>query len=510
MEYELRQGDVTEIETAALVVNLYQGVEEPAGATGAVDAALDGQISELISDGEITGKLEEVTIVHTSGRLPARRVVVVGLGRKEACDLFSLRKAMGAATRRLLKHEITRFHTILHGGGDLESTGASVEELAQALAEGAGLAGYRFDRFKTVDPDAEPGAPERREKRSLESVTVVEREAAMGEEIERGLERGGRMVEAVNYTRDLGNLPPNELYPAALAERATELAEEHGLECEVLDRSRLEERGMGGILGVGQGSAKDPRLIVLRYRGGSGDAAPIAVVGKAITFDTGGISIKSAKNMDEMKFDKMGGCAVLGILKAAALLELDLDLIGVVPSAENMPSGTAYRPGDILTSYSGKTIEIINTDAEGRLILADGLAWACEQEPRRIIDLATLTGSCVVALGHWASGAFGDPEGVARLEEIGARIGDRAWRLPVYEEFAEQMKSKVADIKNSGGRWGGASTAAAFLKFFVDDEIPWVHLDIAGTAWTTEARAYEPVGATGAGVRLVTEYLASL
>jgi leucyl aminopeptidase len=210
-----------------------------------------------------------------------------------------------------------------------------------------------------------------------------------------------------------------------------------------------------------------------------------------------------------MKFDKMGGCAVLGILKAAALLQLKVNLIGVVPSAENMPGGKAYRPGDILTSYSGKTIEIINTDAEGRLVLADALAWASEQEPREILDLATLTGACVVALGPHATGVFGDEEMVARLKEIGTRIGDRAWPLPIYEEHADDMKSQVADIKNSGGRWGGACTAAAFLKFFVGEGIPWAHLDIAGTAWVTKARPYEPVGATGAGVRLVTEYLAA-
>jgi leucyl aminopeptidase len=266
---------------------------------------------------------------------------------------------------------------------------------------------------------------------------------------------------------------------------------------------------MGGILGVGAGSMNDPRLIVLRYRGGAKTARPTALVGKAITFDTGGISIKPSARMEDMKYDKMGGCAVLGILKAAALLKLRKNLIGIVPAAENMPSGTAYRPGDILRSYSGKTIEIINTDAEGRLILADALAYAAEQDPREIIDLATLTGACVVALADAASGAFGDEEIVARLVEVGKRTGDRAWPLPVFEEFGDKMKSDVADIKNSSGdAWGGASNAAAFLKFFVQDGIPWVHLDIAGTAWVNKPKPYHPLGATGAGVRLVTEYLA--
>ena len=508
MQFSASKADVTEIETAALVVNLYRGVERPGGATGAVDAALDGQISELIADGEITGKPGEITIVHTNGRLPARRVVVVGLGRKQDCTLEVVRKAVGCVTQRLLRHRITRFHTILHGGGDLDSTGVSTRDLAQAIAEAAMLAGYRYDRWKTVQPEDEPGEPRDREKEELQSITIVESDGRKLPSIRAGLERGGLMADAVNWTRDLGNGPPNEIYPAALAERARRLAEEHKLEIEILTRREMDKLRMGGILGVGQGSGHEPRLIILRYRGAKKSAAPSVIVGKAITFDTGGISIKPSANMEEMKFDKMGGVAVLGIMRAVALLKLKINLIGIVPSAENMPSGTSYRPGDILTSYSGKTIEIINTDAEGRLILADALTYACEQDPKEVIDLATLTGACVVALGHHASGAFGDERMVERLKQVGAATGDRVWPLPLYDEYGDDMKSEVADIKNSGGRWGGASTAAAFLKFFVKKGVAWVHLDIAGTAWTTKTQPYHPVGATGAGVRVVTEYLA--
>jgi leucyl aminopeptidase len=508
MELEVTTGDVTEVETAALVVNLYRGTKKPVGATAAVDEALAGQITALIEEGEITGGLEEITIVHTAGRIPARRVVVVGLGKKEECDLEALRKAMGAATRRLLKHRIQRFHTILHGGGEPSATGATPRELAQALAEAAILAGYRWDQ-KTVPPEEEPGELHEREKATLQSLVVVEKDGRKKRSIQAGLERGERLARATAYTRDLGNQPPNEMTPARLAEEAKRLGREHGFSVRVFGKAELERMGMGGILAVGQGSANEPRLIAVRYQGGRQNGAPFVIVGKAITFDTGGISIKPSQSMEEMKFDKMGGCAVFGILKAAALLELKINLLGVVPAAENMPSGTAYRPGDILRSYSGKTIEIVNTDAEGRLILADALAWASEQKPREIIDLATLTGACVVALGHYASGVFGDERIVARLEEIGARTGDRAWRLPLYNEYGEDIKSEVADIKNSGGRWGGASTAATFLKFFVGDSIPWAHLDIAGTAWTTKSKGYTPWGATGAGVRLVTEYLAS-
>lgn len=507
MELKAVKADVTGIETPALVVNLYQGRKRPGGATGAIDRALDGQLTELIAEGEITGKPGEVTIVHTAGRIPARRVVVVGLGKKEKCDLEAVRRAVGTVTRRLLEHGITRFHSILHGGGGL-TDGADTREIAQAIAEAAVMAAFRDERYKTVEPEEEPGEPEPREKKELEALTVVEADGRKLAAIRRGLGRGERIARAVNYTRRLGNTPPNEMTPLRLADEAGRLAEEHGLECEVLDRSELESRGMGGILGVGAGSVNEPRLIVLRYRGGGKKARPTAIVGKAVTFDTGGISIKPSARMEDMKFDKMGGCAVLGIFKAAALLKLRRNLIGVIPAVENMPSGSAYRPGDILRSYSGKTIEIINTDAEGRLILADALAWVAEQNPREIIDLATLTGACVVALADTASGAFGDEALVARIVESGRRTGDRAWALPVYEEFGEKMKSQVADIKNSSGEaWGGASNAAAFLKFFVGDEIPWAHLDIAGTAWVNKPKPYHPLGATGSGVRLVTDYL---
>ena len=508
MQLKAVKADVTTIETPALLVNLYQGITKPGGATGAIDRALGGQIGDLIADGEIMGKPGEITIVHTVGRLPARRVVVVGLGKKEACDLETVRRAMGSATQRLLQHGITRFHTVLHGGAGL-SDGADTRAIAQAIAEAAVMAGFKDERYKTVSEDEEPGKTRPREKKELAGLTVVEADGRKLSAIRRGLDRGEKLARAVNYTRELGNTPPNEMTPEHLGKRALELADEHGLECEVLDREALEDKGMGAILGVGLGSTNGPRLIVLRYRGGGKTAPATAVVGKAVTFDTGGISIKPSARMEDMKYDKMGGCAVLGILKAAALLKLRKNLIGIIPAAENMPSGTAYRPGDILRSYSGKTIEIINTDAEGRLILADALAYAAEQDPREIIDLATLTGACVVALADVATGAFGDEAMVARLVEVGKRTGDRAWPLPVTQEFGDKMKSEVADIKNSSGdAWGGASNAAAFLKFFVQDGIPWVHLDIAGTAWVNKPKPYHPFGATGAGVRLVTEYLA--
>jgi len=503
MKLNAIKGSVTELETGAVVVNLFEGVDKPDGATGAIDHALGGQLSEMIADGEITGTLGETRIVHTSGRLPARRVAVVGLGKREVLDLEAVRRAVGSATRQLLSIGITEWHTVLHGGGTLK--GATPRDLAQAIAEATLLGAYRWDRFKTTTGPTGNGRPVP----ALEDVTVVEADGRKVAQIRRGLDRGSKIAEAVNYTRDLGNSPPNEMTPATLADHARKLGDQHAMSVEVLMVEDLKQRGMGGILGVGQGSSNGPRLIVLRYERGRSSAKPTVIVGKAITFDAGGISIKPSRHLEEMKFDKMGGCAVLGILKAAALLGLKQSLIGVIPAAENLPSAAAYRPGDILESYSGKTIEVINTDAEGRLILADGLAWASEQDPREIIDIATLTGACMVALGETAAGAFGDERAVSRFVEAGAKTGDRAWPLPLYDEFAENMRSEVADIKNAGGHWGGASNAAAFLKFFVGEGIPWTHLDIAGNAYVTKARHYEPIGATGAGVRLVIEYLTS-
>jgi leucyl aminopeptidase len=340
MQLKAVKADVTTIETPALLVNLYQGITKPGGATGAVDRALDGQIGDLIADGEITGKPGETTIVHTVGRLPARRVVVVGLGKKEACDLEAVRRAMGSATQRLLQHGITRFHTVLHGGAGL-SDGADTRAIAQAIAEAALMAGFKDDRYKTVSEEEEPGKTEPREKKELAGLTVVDADGRKLPSIRRGLDRGEKLARAVNYTRELGNTPPNEMTPERLGERAQELAEEHGLECEVLDREALEDKGMGAILGVGLGSTNGPRLIVLRYRGGGKAAPPTAIVGKAVTFDTGGISIKPSARMEDMKYDKMGGCAVLGILKAAALLKLRKNLIGIIPAAERdrLPPG---------------------------------------------------------------------------------------------------------------------------------------------------------------------------
>jgi leucyl aminopeptidase len=385
---------------------------------------------------------------------------------------------------------------------------------AQALAEGAVLGGYRFDAYQQRNGDEPQG--------KVESLALLFERASDLRAARAGAREGAILAECTNLARDLSNEPANALPPAELARRAQAVAREVGLGCRVLGVPEMSKLGMGAILAVGQGSAHPPRMVVLEHRGGraaakasgkgaKGRSDAICVVGKGITFDSGGISIKPAQGMDEMKHDMSGAAAVVGALRACALLKLPMHVVGVIGAAENMPSGTAYRPGDIVTSMSGKTIEILNTDAEGRVVLADALHYARKEfAPRAMLDLATLTGACVVALGKWATGLFGTHE---RLVEIvrraGEASGEKAWPMPLWEDHRKAVKSEVAMLKNATGRDAGSSTAAAFLAAFAEDT-PWVHLDIAGTAWATKAAGYQPRGATGVGVRLVVEALRSL
>jgi leucyl aminopeptidase len=372
---------------------------------------------------------------------------------------------------------------------------------ARALAEGAVLASYRSDARRTQREDRKP---------PVAHVTLLAERASDLAAAREAAEVGVVLAESQNVARRLSNEPPNVLTPEALAREARKLAAELGLGCRVLDVAEMRRRKMGALLGVGQGSAHPPRLVVLEHRPRRGRTRPtICVVGKGITFDSGGISIKPAGGMHEMKHDMSGAAAVVGLLRAAALLELPLHLVGVLAAAENMPGGDAYRPGDILGSASGLSIEIQNTDAEGRLVLADALHYARTQyEPAAMIDLATLTGACVVALGSWTSGLFGNHEGlVEAVRRAGEATGERAWPMPLWDEHRDEMRSQVADLKNvSGSRDAGSSTAAAFLSKFVGDT-PWVHLDIAGTAYTSKPGPYQPYGATGVGVRLLAQLL---
>ena len=500
-DVKLQQASLTEVRTPLLVVNLFEAAERPGGATAAVDQALDGLLTRLIEDGEIGGELGEVTVVHNQmdrSRLAADRVAVVGLGKRDDLDLEAVRVAAASAARRARDLRLSRFATVVHGTG----AGAMDARLAaRAVVEASLLALYSYDELKT--PPERPPVP-------VEEITLVERDSERAERFEAGAREARLVADAVSLARDLSQGPGNLVTPTILAERARQMAESRGVACEVWGKDELREKGMNAILAVNAGSVQEPRFVTLRYAGGGPDARTLAVVGKGITFDSGGISIKPAEHMENMKHDMSGAAAVIGFVQLAADLDLPVNVLGIFAATENLPSGSSYKPGDVIRAYNGRTIEVNNTDAEGRVILSDALAYAAEQEPHAIVDLATLTGACVVALGRYASGAFGNDEALLSLMRgAGDAVGERVWPLPILREHRKDVESSIADIKNSAGRHGGAITAAAFLEHFVADR-PWVHLDIAGTAYTegqSHVAPYLPKdGATGVGVRLLHEF----
>jgi leucyl aminopeptidase len=494
------RASLTGIRTPLLVVNLFEGVDEPSGATGAVDEALGGLIGRLIEDGEIRGSLGEITIVHNQGdrsRLAADRVAVVGLGKRDDLDLEALRIASAAAARKARDLRLGRYATVVHGAG---SGGLDPRLAAKTVVEASLLSLYTHAHFKTPPDDPRPRITE---------ITIVERDDSRADAIESAAAEASALVDAVNLARDLSQAPGNEMTPTMLADRASEMASARGISIQVWGKQELRDKGMNAILAVNAGSAQDPRFVMMKYDSGVEGAKTLAVVGKGITFDSGGISLKNPEHMENMKHDMSGAAATIGFLQAAADLKLPVNVIGIFAATENLPSGSSYKPGDVFKTYQGTFIEIVNTDAEGRVILSDSLAYAVEQGPDAIIDLATLTGACVVALGYHASGAMGNDEGLlALVKQAGDVAGERVWPLPLWKEHRRDIDSPVADIKNTGGRAGGALTAAAFLQCFVGDT-PWVHLDIAGTAYTENwARTppYQPSNcATGVGVRLLVE-----
>jgi leucyl aminopeptidase len=500
-EIKVDRTSLTSIRTPLLVVNLFEGMERPTGATAAVDEALEGLLTRLIEDGEVAGGLGEVTLVHNQAdraRLAADRVLVVGLGKRDDFDLEAIRVAAATAARRARDLRLSRYATIVHGAG---GGGLDPRQAARAVVEASVLALYSYDEFKQP-PERPPGR--------VEQITLVERDDDRADAIEAVAREARLVADAVALARDLSQGPGNVVTPTYLADRARQMAESRGVACDVWGKEQLREKGMHAILAVTSGSAQEPRFVAMRYRSAEAGARTLAVVGKGITFDSGGISIKPSEHMENMKHDMSGAAAVVGFVQAAADLELPVNVLGIFAAAENLPSGSSYKPGDVLRAYNGRTIEVNNTDAEGRVILSDALAYAAEQGPDAIVDLATLTGACVVALGRYASGAFGNDEGLLGLmRQAGDVAGERVWPLPILPEHRKDVESSIADLKNSAGREGGAITAAAFLENFVDDR-PWVHLDIAGTAYTEGRRQIAPYlppdGATGVGVRLLCEF----
>ncbi len=492
------QGSIQQTETDLIVVNLFEGVTSPGGATGAVDKALGGAISEVIDSGDFRGKRLETVLLYTRGSIPAKRVLVVGLGEREKFDLQTVREAAAVAAARARDIGIKRMATVVHGGG---AGKLDYGEAAEATAEGTLLGLYRFEADKKEKGEAE--------RKSLDSISIVEFDKGKIPALTAAISRAEAVSKGVYLTRNLVNQPANVASPAYLAGVALQIAEKHeSVSATIYSREEMAQMGMGAFLAVAQGSYDPPQFIVLEYRGAGKSEAPVVIVGKGITFDTGGISIKPSQEMWRMKTDMGGAAVVIGTIEAAASLGLPVNIIGLVGATYNMPDGKAYRPSDVVKAMNGKTIEIISTDAEGRMVLADLLSYASKNyKPRSVIDLATLTGGCVVALGKEIAGLFTEEDELAeRLTKASEFASEPIWRMPMYDKYKELIKSDFADVKNSGGRWASAITAALFLREFAEG-LPWAHLDIAGPVWTDNPSPTTPKGATGFGVRLLLKFM---
>ncbi|MES2766677.1 MAG: leucyl aminopeptidase [Bacteroidota bacterium] len=449
---------------------------------------------EAVADTEdFKGKKGSVQVVYTADAIKAKRVLLVGLGKKDALKIEQVRRSAAAATKRAAGMQLKSIAIQIPAIENLSN-----EEVAQAITEGSRLSQYKFNKYFT-SPDAKT--------LTIENIILWSDDNSVVKEAEAGVKFGRNLAEGVKLSRDLANAPNNEIYPETLAERVQDAGKEAGFDVEILDKKEITALKMGGLLGVNQGSTRPPVMIIMKYNGGKSGDAPFGLVGKGVTFDTGGYSIKPAAGMGEMRMDMHGAATVIGTMYSIAKNKLPINVVGIVPATENFISDNAMVPGDVLTFMNGKTAEVDNTDAEGRLILADALCYMDKFKPQAVIDLATLTGACVIALGNTTSGMLGTGEEVkTALKESALRTNEYVCELPLYEEYEELIKSDYADIKNSGGRAAGTITAALFLKHFIGDW-PWVHLDIAGTAIAPKETDYMPKGGTGVGVRLLTDLL---
>ncbi len=499
MEIELAiSKDPVQIETDAVIVDIFEDSIDFTDTTMAADIALSNAISALINDGEIKGKRDEITVIHTLGKLPARRIVVVGLGKQKDISAEIVRRAAGNAFRKLRGLGVKSVHTTLLAVGDL-----GIEESAQAIVEGGLLGLYKFTRHFSKDT-------QNTLKKMTFTITPPESSGKISDQgnndyenlISKSLSRGQIIADATSIARDMVNEPSNFMTPTHLADAAVQIASDHNLEVTILDKPDMENMGMGGILGVAAGSAEPPKMIIISYQGDPNNPDNnLGLLGKGITFDTGGISIKGAAGMGAMKGDMAGAAAVISAIKAIAQLRPNINVTAIAAATENMPGGSAQKPGDVLQTMGGKTVEVENTDAEGRLVLADALGYARQMGLNKIIDVATLTGAIEVALGDICTGAFTNNQLLlASVREAGESTGEKIWELPMFDEYKQQNKSQVADVKNTGGRKAGSITAAQFLAEFSEDT-PWVHLDIAGTSTCDRDQGYLVRGATGVPVR---------
>ncbi len=494
MKVKVKKGELRNSQSKAVVVGQFEGSKNLEGSAAVLDKNCDGLISDLIKDGVFQGKLFETGIVNTRGLIMPDWVVVIGLGKKNELNLEKVRGAFSKAARTIRDLNIKDFSASLDSG----NTDLPIDKVAQSAVEGVLLGLYRFVPFKTIERD---------QIKEVNEFVIMETKPDLLKIIKSAAKTGEIISDAVYYTRDLVAAPSNEMTPSILADKAREAFVKRPVELKIISEPAMKKLGMNALLGVARGSNEPPKLIIMEYNGGKKGERPVVLVGKGITFDSGGISIKPADSMDEMKTDMSGGAAVIGTLMASADLRIPFNIVGIIPATENLPGGNAYKPGDILKSMSGKTIEVLNTDAEGRVVLADAFAYANRYNPAAMIDMATLTGACIIALGDLIVGMMGTDEGLKNMIRVASEAtGEKVWELPLWEEYDELIKSDAADFKNTGGRAGGAITAALFLSKFVGD-YPWVHLDIAGPAWLKKDRPYISKGASGVGVRLMVELL---
>jgi len=496
MQITLETKPFAALETDALVSYVFEETDPVQGRIAEIDQAAAGLLRKLAKSGELTGKTLEFTLVHAPAGLKAARLLLVGAGKREQFNGATLRKITGAALRYLKARAVKNFALLVREG---EATG----ETAQIIAEGALLSNFESDKYKT----------DKKNDKNIETVLVAGYSDSERSAGDKGLSKGRIIADAQNFTRDLVNEPSNKLTPRILAEKAEAMAKEAGLSVQILDEKKIADLKMGALLSVAQGSVEPPRVIVVTYNPANAKpgAPVIGLVGKAVTFDTGGISIKPAEGMEKMKYDMAGGATMLGVMRALAALKPAVKVICVVPSTENMPGSKAQKPGDIQTAMSGKTIEVLNTDAEGRLILADGITYTKQLGATHLIDAATLTGAIVIALANINVGVFGSDQAFTdKLIASSKAAGEKMWQMPIDDDYREFIKGSFADIQNiSSGKGGGAITGAMFIKEFTGDS-PWIHLDIAGTAWNDDAKPWLAKGPTGVALRtlvhLVTSY----
>ena len=495
MKISVKSGAAEKESTDVIVISLFENTKKIPSELSSLDKASGGFISNLLQNKDFTGKLNETIMIPTYKKAIPKRILLVGLGKTTELSSDKVRQAAGTATRVIQGKKFKSPSMLLY---KTEYKGISIEDITRSVVEGVLLSLYNFTMYKTLKKE---------DKAVINNFTLIVQKKDVLAKVKSVAKNTQTVAEAVCFTRDIVNMAGSDATPTFLANKAKEIAKKTGVKCRTLSRPDMKKLGMGGILNVSRGSSQPPKFIILEYNTRKKNSDTIVLIGKGVTFDSGGISLKPGSGMDLMKADMSGAAAVLGAFKAISNLKPANHIVGLVPCTENMPSGSALKPGDIIKCMSGKTVEILNTDAEGRLILADAIAYAKRYKPDAVIDLATLTGACVAALGTFTSGMLGNNDKLKeRVKQAGEKSHERVWELPLWKEYYELIKSNIADIKNTGGRYAGTITAACFLGEFVED-FPWVHLDIAGTFLVEKDTPYIRKGATGVGVRLLTQLI---